>query len=89
MMDKGGTLTSKIFREGDFVVAGIRDTGKAIKKENLDKIFEPYFKTKDLYRGTGLGLPTCVMIMGRHNGNIKVKSEGQGKGAEFKVYFPV
>lgn len=65
----------------------ISDTGKGIPKEHLEKIYDPFFTTKKLGRGTGLGLSTVFSIVQKHNGKIEVESE-VGKGTIFKVLLP-
>jgi PAS domain S-box-containing protein len=70
---------------GDYVRISVRDTGCGIKREHLDRIFDPYFTTKA--GGTGLGLATVYSIMKRHEGLITVESE-QGHGSEFRLYLP-
>lgn len=61
----------------------VRDNGCGIKKENLDRIFEPMY-TENKKGGTGLGLPVCKNIVEAHEGNIKVLSKG-GRGTEFII----
>ena len=63
------------------------DNGCGIAKENLDKIFYPFFTTKKSGEGTGLGLAVCFTIIQSHNGNIEVKST-EGKGSTFTVTLP-
>jgi PAS domain S-box-containing protein len=70
---------------GKFVKIKIVDTGIGIPKEHLNKIFDPYFTTKQ--KGSGLGLATSYSIIKRHNGHIGVKSE-IGKGTEILIYIP-
>jgi PAS domain S-box-containing protein len=72
---------------GDFVKLTVRDTGHGIEKSILDKIFEPYFTTKDLGKGTGLGLSLVHGIVQIHGGFITVDSR-IGKGTAFSVYLP-
>lgn len=74
-------------RIGDFVKLTVRDTGHGIDKNILDKIFEPYFTTKDPGKGTGLGLSLVHGIVQIHGGFITVESR-LGKGTAFSVYLP-
>ena len=64
----------------------IADTGKGIAEENLSKIFEPYFTTKDF--SSGLGLTLVFKIVKEHRGEISVKSK-EGEGVAFTLSFPV
>lgn len=72
-------------RPGAYVKASIRDRGCGIEKNDLDKIFDAYFTTKD--DGTGLGLATCFMNVQRHDGTMSVRSKVD-VGTEFSVYLP-
>lgn len=81
----GGNLNVKISTEAEFVKIEISDTGNGISPENLEKIFEPYFSTKET--GTGLGLAITHKIIDVHNGEIAVESES-GKGTIFTVKLP-
>lgn len=78
----------KTFIDGDDVVVDISDNGMGIPKENLDRIFEAGYTTKDEHEGTGLGLAITQEIMKKHNGKITVESE-VGKGSSFKLFFPI
>lgn len=66
----------------------VSDNGIGISKEIIDRIFEPYFTTKGINEGTGMGLAVIYGIMKSHKGSINVYSE-QGKGTVFNVYFPL
>ncbi|NNM83245.1 MAG: GAF domain-containing protein [Burkholderiales bacterium] len=66
----------------------ISDTGQGIPKENLGRIFAPFFTTKPVGKGTGLGLSLSYSIMQKHEGRIEVESE-IGKGTTFRVILPV
>ena len=72
-----------------FVKIIIKDHGKGIEKDNLERIFDPYFTTKEMgtNKGSGLGLTTVYSIISRHDGRIVVDSES-GKGTLFSVYIP-
>ena len=65
-----------------------RDTGCGIPEENLDKIFEPFFSTKEVGKGTGLGLSICYGIIEAHGGKIEVESKLE-EGTTFRVILPV
>ena len=85
MEKDGGNLNVIISPEENFVKIEIVDTGVGISEENLDKIFEPYFSTKET--GTGLGLAIVKKLVEDHNGFIDVESK-PGEGAKFIVKFP-
>ncbi|MEO5858110.1 MAG: ATP-binding protein [Pyrinomonadaceae bacterium] len=85
MGSEGGKLTVKITPEGDFIRFEVSDTGSGIQPENLTKVFEPYFSTKET--GTGLGLAIVQKIVDLHNGTIDVEST-EGEGTKFTVRLP-
>jgi two-component system cell cycle sensor histidine kinase/response regulator CckA len=72
---------------GPHVVVSIRDSGKGIAEENLDRIFEPFFTTKGQGAGTGLGLSIAQGIVQSHRGCITVQS-AVNEGTTFQVYLP-
>jgi PAS domain S-box-containing protein len=73
--------------EGSFVVWTIADTGVGIPPEQIEKIFEPFYTTKEISKGTGLGLSIVAGIVKGHKGFITVESV-VGKGTTFHVYLP-
>jgi signal transduction histidine kinase len=86
-MPNGGTLTiSTSVRDGKVLVK-LADTGCGIKREHLDQIFEPFFSTKPVGQGTGLGLSVSYGILRQHGGSVEVESE-VGKGTTFTVVLP-
>jgi two-component system sensor histidine kinase AtoS len=85
MEGKGGNLNVRIGPDDGVVRFEISDTGSGISEENLSKIFEPYFSTKET--GTGLGLAIVQKIVDVHNGSIDVKSTA-GSGTSFTVRLP-
>ena len=91
-MAEAGTLTISTrlvnTEDGSQVEVAFTDTGKGIKKEDLPKMFKPFFTTKESGKGTGLGLSVSRSIVEKHKGRIKVQSEGEGRGAKFIVILP-
>jgi len=71
----------------DYIEVKISDTGQGIPRENLSRIFEPFYTTKGKH-GTGLGLAVIWRIIDNHNGTINAESE-LGKGATFIIHLPL
>lgn len=91
-MAQGGKLDIEIKEEGGNIVFVLSDTGKGIKKEDQEKIFEPFYTTKGIGKGTGLGLATAYGIVKMHKGKIHLDSNAdpeQGPtGTTFTISIP-
>ena len=83
----GGSITVDLERSGDGVELTIQDTGEGIPKENLARIFEPFFSTKPTGKGTGLGLFVSRSIIEKLGGEISVESK-LGQGTRFCIRLP-
>ena len=88
-MREGGILKVATEREGDRVRVIVQDNGVGIRPEDLHKVFDPFFSTKKVGEGNGLGLPMCVGILKSHDGDITVQSDGEGKGATVIITLPI
>ena len=87
-MPKGGWLTiATRADEDDTVIVEVRDTGHGIRREDVKRIYDPFFTTKGIGRGTGLGLSVSYGIVQEHGGAIFVDS-APGKGTTFQVALP-
>jgi PAS domain S-box-containing protein len=73
---------------GPYVKLSISDTGHGMDLETIDRIFDPYFTTKEQDKGTGMGLAVVHGIIKGHGGGIRVQSK-RGKGTRFDIFFPV
>ncbi len=84
-MPGGGLLKVCMKETGEFAVVSVIDEGGGIDHGDMEKIFDPFFSTKD--RGTGLGLAIAHKIMQSHNGFIRAVNN-EGRGSTFCIYFP-
>ena len=87
-MPKGGTLTVTTSGNSDEIRVEISDTGIGISEENIIKIFDSFFTTKDEVKGVGLGLSVCYGFIKDHGGDIKVQSQ-VGQGTTFTITLPI
>ncbi|MCF8056531.1 MAG: PAS domain S-box protein [Desulfocapsa sp.] len=87
-IEEHGVIGNIELEPGEYVVLGVRDDGTGMDKETMGKIFDPYYTTKTLDKGTGLGLAVVHGIVKSHQGRISVYSE-PGLGTTFNVYLPV
>jgi len=86
-----GTVTINVFRQTETsrnVVIEFIDTGVGISQENLKKIFDPFYTTKPVGEGTGLGMSIAYKVITSHGGTIGVASE-VGKGTKFRITLPI
>lgn len=87
-IDKNGSIEIATLLSEGYVKLQVSDTGRGIVGTDLDKIFEPFYTTKDIDKGCGLGLTVVNEIVKYYNGTIKVKSR-LGQGTTFTVQLPV
>jgi PAS domain S-box-containing protein len=86
-MPSGGWLTLVTYADRDTVVVEVKDTGHGIRREHIRRIYDPFFTTKGIGRGTGLGLSVSYGIVQEHGGAIFVQS-APGQGTTFQVALP-
>jgi signal transduction histidine kinase len=83
----GGSVRLTTAHEGGFMRVTVRDDGVGIAREDLGKIFTPFFSTKPVGQGTGLGLAICHGVVTAHGGRIEVESE-PGRGTQVSMLLP-
>jgi PAS domain S-box-containing protein len=87
-MPDGGSVVIHTFTDDEDVVIEISDTGIGISEENIKRIYDPFFTTKSVGEGTGLGLAVSYGIIQEHSGRISVQSD-PGKGTTFSLRLPI
>ncbi len=91
-MEDGGELKIQLREHNGDVEVNITDSGTGISEENMEKVFTPFFTTKEVGKGTGLGLPLCYGIVKMHKGKINVQSNDDpdrgATGTTFTVRLP-
>ena len=85
---KSGKITISTSSNENHILVTIEDTGCGIKKEDLNKIFDPFYTSKAPGKGTGLGLSISYGIIQQHGGDIECESEA-GKGTIFSILLPI
>jgi CheY-like chemotaxis protein len=93
-LETGNTVLDESYAElnrevqpGNYVMIAVSDTGNGIPEAIRDKVFEPFFSTKEVGKGTGLGLSMVYGFVKQSNGHIKIYSE-EGLGTTFRIYLP-
>jgi signal transduction histidine kinase len=87
-MPDGGKLTIRTNASDRFISLTVEDTGVGMSEKVLKQIFLPFFTTKDVGQGTGLGLPVVHGIVTSHSGSINVDSK-VGQGTKFDIQLPI
>ncbi len=87
-IERNGTIEITTGMDKDFIEIQVSDTGKGISAKDIDKIFEPFYTTKDIDKGCGLGLTIVSELVKYYNGKIKVKSR-QNHGTTFTIKIPI
>lgn len=87
-ISKQGEITVKTWHDDGRIYVAISDTGAGIPADKIDRIFEPFYTTKEVGKGTGLGLSIVYDIIKKHHAEIRVESE-VGKGSTFTVVIPI
>jgi two-component system cell cycle sensor histidine kinase/response regulator CckA len=85
---ESGQLGHKGMKPGEYVLCEVTDTGIGMAPDVMEKIFEPFFSTKDVGKGTGLGLSTVYGIVKQTGGYVYPHSDGAGQGTCFRIYLP-
>jgi signal transduction histidine kinase len=85
-IEKEGFIDIKTKKFGDLMIIEIKDNGKGIPKETIEKVLDPFYISKE--KTNGIGLSFTAKIIKKYGGNFEIKSE-IGKGTEFKIIFPL
>ncbi|WP_426143428.1 ATP-binding protein [Pseudomonas sp. DWP3-1-2] len=87
-IEQFGVITLRCGHEGDWAWVEVQDTGKGIEPQILSRIYDPFFTTKPVGQGTGLGLTLSYNILQKHHGRFEVYST-PGKGSRFRFWLPL
>ncbi len=83
-----GKIEIRCVQYSEWVTLSFQDNGCGISEENQQKIFDPFYTSKDVGKGMGLGLSICYRILGQHGSKIEIESE-VGSGTKFNLHFPI
>lgn len=86
--DKSIFIHVSFLKEQQLLSIDFKDNGVGISKENLNKIFTPFFTTKSSGQGTGLGLPICQKILAKYQSKLKIQ-DSEGQGCHIQIKFPI
>lgn len=86
--EKNDSIQGLVVETGEYIKLEVSDTGSGISPEVIGSIFDPYYTTKEIGKGTGLGLALVHGIVEKYNGGIEVSSE-LGVGSKFSIYLPI
>ncbi|MCA0757342.1 HAMP domain-containing histidine kinase [Paenibacillus sp. N4] len=89
MEEQGGTITLRAMKSKRHFIIEVKDTGCGIPKEQLGKIFEPFYTTKKNSSNHGLGLSYCMSVMRKHGGSLEIADTETGKGTSVMLHFPI
>ena len=89
MAAEGGNLEVNLFTEKKNIFIEFIDNGPGISNENLAKVFDPFYTTKNNSRSYGLGLSYCYAVVQKHHGSLIITSDGQDKGTSVVIKLPL
>ncbi len=87
-LDRQSSMRHQELKPGNYAKLTIRDSGEGIEPELIDRVFDPYFTTKDIDKGLGMGLAVVLGVVNNHDGAINIESV-VGKGTTVEVLFPL
>jgi len=84
-----GIIRIELSKKSHSLIGSVEDQGKGIRPENLNKIFDRFYQSKDSAKGSGIGLTVAKAWVEAHSGKIWAESEGEGKGTKITFTFPI